>query len=39
LIDAYPIVPIRWRVDEFVLVVSLVGHSQHLHVERWPLLD
>lgn len=39
LIDAYPIAPIRWRVDEFVLVVSLVGHSQHLHVERWPLLD
>ena len=39
LIDEYPIDPIRWRVDEFVLVVSLIGRSQHLHALRWPLSD
>ena len=29
--------PIRWTVNECVLVRSLVGQSQHLIVERWVL--
>lgn len=29
--------PIRWRVDEFVLVHSLLGRSRHVPLARWPL--
>lgn len=29
--------PIRFTVREFVLVHSLLGRTQHLHVARWPL--
>jgi 2'-5' RNA ligase len=33
-VEEYPIEPIRWTVNEFVLVHSLGGHR---HVARWPL--
>lgn len=29
--------PIRWTVEDFVLVRSLVGHSRHIDLRRWPL--
>lgn len=29
--------PVRWRVDEFVLVHSLLGRSRHVPLARWPL--
>ena len=29
--------PVSWTVNEFVLVHSLVGKSQHLVLGRWPL--
>ncbi|MFM9923697.1 2'-5' RNA ligase family protein [Variovorax sp. H27-G14] len=32
-----PIAPIRWPVDELVLIDSLVGRSKHVVVGRWPL--
>jgi 2'-5' RNA ligase len=32
-----PIAPIRWRVDELVLIESLVGHGKHIDVGNWPL--
>jgi RNA 2',3'-cyclic 3'-phosphodiesterase len=31
-VDEYPIAPIRWTVNEFVLIHSLRGHK---HVARW----
>jgi len=33
----YPIAPIAWTVTDFVLVMSLVGETRHIHVARWPL--
>ena len=32
-----PIEPIRWRVDELVLIDSLLGRSQHVDLGQWPL--
>ncbi|MBB1602485.1 2'-5' RNA ligase family protein [Variovorax sp. UMC13] len=32
-----PIAPIRWRVDELVLIDSLVGRGTHVVLGRWPL--
>lgn len=32
-----PVAPISWTVRDFVLVHSLVGRSQHIHLARWPL--
>jgi len=29
--------PIRWTVDEFVLIHSLLGKTQHIPLGRWPL--
>jgi RNA 2',3'-cyclic 3'-phosphodiesterase len=29
--------PVRWRVNEFVLVQSLVGHATHVPLGRWNL--
>jgi len=29
--------PISWRADEFVLIHSLVGLSEHVPIGRWPL--
>jgi RNA 2',3'-cyclic 3'-phosphodiesterase len=31
-VDEYPVAPIRWTVNEFVLIHSLKGHK---HVARW----
>lgn len=31
------IAPVRWTVDEFVLIDSLRGETQHIEVARWPL--
>jgi 2'-5' RNA ligase len=31
-IDEYPVEPIRWTVNEFVLIHSLQGHA---HLARW----
>jgi 2'-5' RNA ligase len=31
------VAPIRWRVDEFVLVHSLLGQTRHLRLAHWPL--
>jgi 2'-5' RNA ligase len=28
---------VRWHVDGFVLIHSLVGHGQHVHLARWRL--
>jgi 2'-5' RNA ligase len=36
-VEEYPIAPIRWVVRDFVLVMSLVGKSQHRHLARWTL--
>jgi 2'-5' RNA ligase len=36
-IDEYPIAPIGWTVRDFVLVMSHVGASQHIHLGRWRL--
>jgi RNA 2',3'-cyclic 3'-phosphodiesterase len=31
-VDEYPVAPIRWTVNEFVLIYSLKGHK---HIARW----
>ncbi|MBO9662566.1 2'-5' RNA ligase family protein [Dokdonella sp.] len=36
-IAAQPVEPVRWRVEEFVLVHSLLGRSQHTPLARWRL--
>jgi 2'-5' RNA ligase len=28
---------VNWRVTELVLVRSLLGETQHVHLQRWPL--
>lgn len=33
-VEEYPVEPIRWTVNEFVLIHSLHGH---VHLARWPL--
>jgi 2'-5' RNA ligase len=33
-VDEYPVAPIGWTVNEFVLIHSLHGHR---HLARWPL--
>ena len=33
----YPVDPVRWTVGEFVLVLSLVGRTRHIHLRRWLL--
>lgn len=33
----FPIEPVSWIVDEFVLVDSLWGQSRHVQLGRWPL--
>jgi 2'-5' RNA ligase len=37
-VETRPIVPIRWRVRDFVLVHSRLGQGRHIHLGRWPLL-
>ena len=32
-----PIVPIRWRVDELILIESLVGCGKHIDLGNWRL--
>ena len=29
--------PIKWQVQDFVLVKSLLGKTTHIHLGRWPL--
>jgi 2'-5' RNA ligase len=36
-VDEQRIEPIGWAVHEFVLVHSLLGRSEHIPLERWPL--
>ena len=36
-VDEYPILPIRWTVREFALVLSHVGKSRHEHLAKWAL--
>ncbi len=31
------IAPISWRVQDFVLIHSLLGKTTHIHLGRWPL--
>jgi 2'-5' RNA ligase len=33
------IVPISWKAEEFVLIHSLVGLTQHVVLDRWPLIE
>lgn len=37
MLPAEAIEPVRWRVDEYVLVHSLLGRSRHIPLARWPL--
>lgn len=37
VVAAQALEPIRWRVDEFVLVHSLLGRSLHVPLMRWRL--
>ncbi len=32
-----PIAPIRWRVNELILIDSLVGRGKHFELGNWPL--
>ncbi len=36
-VAAEAVAPIRWRVDEFVLVHSLLGRTRHIRLGCWPL--
>lgn len=36
-VAAEPVAPIGWRVDEFVLVHSLLGRARHVRLGGWPL--
>jgi RNA 2',3'-cyclic 3'-phosphodiesterase len=36
-VSDYPIYPICWTVEDFVLVLSLQGQSRHVHLARWSL--
>jgi 2'-5' RNA ligase len=36
-IDERPIKPIGWTVSEFVLVLSLIGKTRHVPLDRWQL--
>jgi 2'-5' RNA ligase len=36
-VAAEPVAPIGWRVDEFVLVHSLLGRTRHIRLGCWPL--
>jgi RNA 2',3'-cyclic 3'-phosphodiesterase len=33
-VEAYPIEPVWWTVNEFVLIQSM---HRHVHLARWPL--
>ena len=37
MVPEYPILPIRWRVRDFVLVRSFVGQGRYEILGRWPL--
>lgn len=32
-----PVVPVTWKVRDFVLIHSLLGKTTHNHLGRWPL--
>ncbi len=36
-VSGFPVDPISWTVDEFVLIDSWVGQSKHVTLGRWPL--
>jgi 2'-5' RNA ligase len=31
------VAPVSWTVRDFVLIHSLLGHTRHVHLARWPL--
>jgi 2'-5' RNA ligase len=35
--EEYPVAPICWQVSDFVLVMSVVGDSEHIQLGRWSL--
>ncbi len=37
VVGEYAVAPVRWTVQDFVLVHSLVGRTQHIECGRWPL--
>jgi 2'-5' RNA ligase len=37
VVEEHPIEPVRWIANEFVLIDSLFGRSQHIILGRWPL--
>jgi RNA 2',3'-cyclic 3'-phosphodiesterase len=37
LVKQQSIEQVRWTVQDFVLVHSLVGRRQHIHLDHWPL--
>lgn len=37
MIDSMAVGPLLWRVDAFALIHSVVGHSKHEILGRWPL--
>jgi 2'-5' RNA ligase len=37
MIAPHEVAPIAWRAHEFVLVHSLLGKTQHVVLDRWPL--
>lgn len=39
VVAPFDVPPIRWRVSDLCLIHSLVGHSRHDVVGRWPLAD
>jgi len=36
-VPSEPIAPIRWEVNELVLIQSVVGEHVHIDLDRWPL--
>ena len=36
-VAAEPVTPVGWRVEEFVLVHSLLGRTRHIRLGCWPL--
>lgn len=37
-VEEYPIAPISWTVEDFVLVMSVVGQSRHILLGRWRMM-
>jgi 2'-5' RNA ligase len=37
MVDDNPVLPFEWIVEEFILVLSVIGHSHHEELGRWRL--